>query len=97
MNTYDQVVLAAVAGVEPDDDDLDRVAVPPGDDPNTFRSELASKATEIAELHRDGENGQAHKLAAEAAAIYAAAFPTPTAAVTLSEGVDDIAARMFRS
>lgn len=94
-NTYDEVLFAATVGVEPDDEDLARVTVPPDSDETVFRGKVRRTATEIAALRREGNNGEARRLAEQAAAAYSAAFVGPQPVAVDYEDTATITARMF--
>lgn len=100
-NTYDEVLFAAAhAGLEPDTDELSKVRVPAGQDPVTFRSDLRGKAQLIARRKREGNNGEAMRLAEEGSTSYRAQFdelmPIPTSDPDDDLSLTDIGARMFR-
>lgn len=94
-NTYDEVLFAATVGVEPDDEDLAKVQAPPGEDESVFRRKVRRTAAEIAALRRDGHNGEARRLADQAAAAYSSAFVGPAPVVVEYEDSATITARMF--
>lgn len=97
QNTYDRLMDAAAAGVEPDDDDLQAITPPPETDAEAFRRQVDRKARDIAALRRQGDNGEARRLAAEAAEEYRRSFeahmPRPTTAEP--ETYETVTQRMF--
>lgn len=101
MNAFDRVMLAAAAGVAPDDEDLEAVKPTPGVEQGQFERQVMVKAAEIVRLRQAGNNGEARRLAQEARDEYAGAFRSYMADVLPPdldediESADDLAASMF--
>lgn len=98
-NTFDEVLFAALqAGLEPDDQDVAQVRVPPGEDPATFTASMRLAARRVVDARRNGLNDQAREIAATAQTEYLAKFEAlaPIPAGQDEDSLDDLGSRMFR-
>ena len=86
-NTYDEVLLAALHGLQPDEEDLARIRIPAGEDEVAFLETVQQQTKAIAEQHRIGANGEARKLAEQAQQEYLGKF---TALMPIPAGGEDI-------
>lgn len=96
-NHFEFVMLLALQGTEPDDDDLSTVKPTPGSIPDTFKSELATTAQKVLGLRNQGNFAAARTVAIEASASYLAPFLTllPPPFEVSAEDVRSTGARMF--